>query len=186
MSPSSRVKIIKEIAKRLGEEEWSIIDLTLRQFNFSIPESFSGGTSDYVIQQIEEGNDDQLYDLAEHLEVQIGEVQHSAIQANFWKDGYFKVFISHLASKKETAAELKDALEAFAISAFVAHEDVKPAKEWQDEIELALRTCDCVVALMDEGFHRSKWTDQELGFAIGRDLPIIPINMGTEPYGLHC
>ena len=43
---------------------------------------------------------------------------------------------------------------------------------------------DALVALLTENFHDSNWTDQEVGVAIGRDVPVITIRMGTDPYGL--
>jgi hypothetical protein len=42
---------------------------------------------------------------------------------------------------------------------------------------------DGFVALMTEGFHESDWTDQEVGVAFGRGLPIIIIKLGKDPYG---
>lgn len=107
----------------------------------------------------------------------------SDIKPSFWKDGYFRLFISHLATDKKNATILKEELEKYSISGFVAHADIEPTKEWQDEIEIALSTCDSMVALMVNNFHESKWTDQEIGFAMGRDILIIPIRMGQDPYG---
>ena len=100
-----------------------------------------------------------------------------------WKDGQVRVFISHLASKKEIASKLKDDLRLFGITSFVAHEDIEPTSEWQKEIETALMTMDCLVALMDEGFHESNWTDQEVGYACARGVKVIPIIRGVNPYG---
>ena len=42
---------------------------------------------------------------------------------------------------------------------------------------------DCLVALLTEGFSESKWTDQEVGVAVGRGVPIVPVRMGKDPYG---
>ena len=36
---------------------------------------------------------------------------------------------------------------------------------------------------MTETFHDSDWTDQEVGFAFGRGVPIISVRMGKDPYG---
>lgn len=47
-----------------------------------------------------------------------------------WKLGFFKMFISHLTSNKSSATNLKRCLEQYAISGFVAHEDIEPSKEW--------------------------------------------------------
>lgn len=65
----------------------------------------------------------------------------------------------------------------------MAHEDIKPTQQWLDEIENALGSMDALVALMTEGFHDSNWTDQEVGFAFGREVPIISVRLGTDPYG---
>lgn len=93
------------------------------------------------------------------------------------------VFISHLAKYKNEATALKQMLGCFGISAFVAHEDITPTAEWQVEIEKALRECRCLVALLKDGFHESPWTDQEIGFAYARNIKIIPVIQGVNPYG---
>ena len=36
---------------------------------------------------------------------------------------------------------------------------------------------------MTDGFHNSQWTDQEVGVAFGRGVPIISVNLGCTPYG---
>lgn len=33
------------------------------------------------------------------------------------------------------------------------------------------------------GFHESNWTDHEVGVAVGRDVLVIPIPRGLDPYG---
>lgn len=78
---------------------------------------------------------------------------------------------------------MKDALARLGISAFVAHADIKPTKEWQDEIENALASMEGFVALLTGGFHDSDWTDQEVGFAVARGVPIIAVRLGKDPYG---
>lgn len=42
---------------------------------------------------------------------------------------------------------------------------------------------DALVALITENFHGSFWTDQEVGIAIGRNIPIIPVNLEENPRG---
>ncbi|MGB6386508.1 MAG: toll/interleukin-1 receptor domain-containing protein [Terriglobales bacterium] len=100
-----------------------------------------------------------------------------------WGEQGYRVFLSHKSEVKKEAADLKKRLGSFGISSFVAHEDIVPTKEWQDEIENALASTDAFVALMTEGFHDSLWTDQEVGFAIGRGVPIIAAKLGRDPYG---
>jgi hypothetical protein len=95
----------------------------------------------------------------------------------------FRIFLSHISKFKVETAELKKRLELFGVSCFVAHMDIKPSKEWQDEIELALASMDGFVALLTEKFHESSWTDQEVGFAFARRVPIIAVCLGIDPYG---
>jgi len=84
--------------------------------------------------------------------------------------------------KKETAA-LKERLQLLGVSCFVAHEDIHPGHEWQDEIENALASMDGFAALLTEGFHDSAWTDQEVGYALARGVPMIAVRLGRDPYG---
>lgn len=100
-----------------------------------------------------------------------------------WDKDCFRVFLSHKAEVKKETSGLKDKLKLYGVSCFVAHEDIHPTKEWQNEIENALHTMDSFVALLTDGFHDSLWTDQEVGFAFGRGVPIISVKLGKDPYG---
>jgi hypothetical protein len=42
---------------------------------------------------------------------------------------------------------------------------------------------DAFVALMTDNFHESDWTDQEVGFAFARGVPMIAVKFGRDPYG---
>jgi hypothetical protein len=95
----------------------------------------------------------------------------------------FRLFISHIAKHKDRATRLKDCLFAYAISGFVAHEDIHPTLEWQKEIERALFTMDAFLAIHTPGFKDSFWTQQEIGFAVGRGVKIISFKMGEDPTG---
>jgi hypothetical protein len=97
-----------------------------------------------------------------------------------WPDGRFRLFLSHLAKHKAGVSKLKDELEQFGISAFVAHEAIKPSLEWQREIELALRSMHALVALITPEFHASNWTDQEIGWAFGRGVLVVPVRFDVH------
>ncbi len=184
MKPSERIKTIKKISEILGKDDWTFIDITLRQFKLPTQNTWSGSTSDYIAAMIEDAADNDLIELARHLEIN-PEASRTAPSPTptFWKKNCYKIFLSHISSFKKEAAELQNQLEYFGLSAFVAHEDIEPTKEWQAEIEVALETMDGLVALLSPGFHKSKWTDQEIGFAIGKGVPIVPIRFDLDPYG---
>ena len=100
-----------------------------------------------------------------------------------WGQGAVRVFISHKAEDKKLATKIKSQLAYYGIASFIAHEDIEPLKEWELEIERALFSMDLLIALLTEKFSDSNWTDQEIGVAIGRKVPIVPIRMGKDPYG---
>lgn len=101
----------------------------------------------------------------------------------FWQDGSLRLFLSHVSAFKAEASALNRRLAAYGVSTFIAHEDIEPTKEWVDEIRLALATCDALACLLTPGFNESKWTDQEVGFAVGRGTLVVPIRLGVDPYG---
>jgi hypothetical protein len=106
------------------------------------------------------------------------------VQQRIWGNGTVRIFLSHISKDKVEAARIKSALNDMEIAAFVAHEDIKPTKEWHEEIENALFSMNVLVALLTPEFHKSDWTDQEIGVAIGRGVPLISILLGIDPYGL--
>jgi len=141
----------------------------------------------YVKEVLPKVQDETIIEIADELDLLIpDDIDLSAIiesDATFWKPGHFKLFISHIASFKKTISLLKHKLEKYGISSFVAHEDIEPTKEWQVEIEKGLISMDALCAVLMSGFKESNWTDQEIGFAIGRDVLIIPLIKGLDPYG---
>lgn len=96
---------------------------------------------------------------------------------------HFRVFISHVNAAKVQAGALRGALKRYAISAFVAHDDIETSDEWREEILRALMSMDAFVAILTPDFNSSKWTDQETGVAVARDVLLVPINRGENPYG---
>ncbi len=183
MTPSERITCIRGIASALGDEEWGLIDLTLKQFDLPWTNTWQGSEKNaYVVDMIGEADDDKLLALGKHLGVESELAQVAA--PSFWQPQEPRVFISHVSPSKKDATAFKTSIRMFGISGFVAHEDIEPSKEWQDEIEVALSTMDALLALLTPGFNESKWTDQEVGVAIGRRVPVVAVRFGLDPYGL--
>jgi hypothetical protein len=101
----------------------------------------------------------------------------------FWAPEQFRLFISHVTSFRQRATALRQELSRFHISGFVAHETIEPGELWQREIEAALRSMDAMVALITPDFHDSKWTDQEVGWALGSGVYVLAVRRGADPYG---
>lgn len=100
-----------------------------------------------------------------------------------WQPNCLKLFLSHISTHKTVISNLKDELSIYGISGFVAHEDIEPTKEWENEIFLALNSANALAAFLTPDFHESKWTDQEIGIALGRGTLVIPVGLGIDPYG---
>lgn len=182
MKPSERIAIIKDIATALSKESWNLIDLTLKQFGLPWTNNWNGGDrEDYVINMIGDSDDSKLLELGKH--VGAASVLGSVDPPIFWQEEKPRIFLSHISAKRTVVAALKNELERYGMAAFVAHDDIKPTKPWQDEIESALVTMDALIAILHPGFSESNWTDQEVGVAIGRRVPIIALRAGLDPYG---
>lgn len=184
LSPSERVKLIKEIATRLEKEGWSDLDLTLSQFSLKPSPGWGGGDKkNKVFASLERAPDQALLDLALHTNFAFVPKVNDFVDPPFWQKGMLRVFLSHLAKEQVFAQELQQALKWYGISGFVAHNDIQPTAEWEEEIRIALSTCDSLVALLHPDFHLSDWTDQEIGFAMGRSVPVFAVSFDHEPYG---
>jgi len=183
LTPSERVKAITEIARRLGQDDWSLIDLTLRQFKLSATDVWQGNDRvAYVMNMIEAATDAILLSLGQHVGYE-HQSDRPQVEPDFWRPGYFRLFVTHLAAERAFATQLQAELFSLGISSFVAHNDIEPTREWQDEIEAALASCDSLLALLHPSFHASNWTDQEVGYVMGRGLLIVAVKYGQDPYG---
>lgn len=183
LTPSERATYKTEIAHRLSPSSWTEIDVVLGEFSAPTSEMWNGDRFSYVATAIKNLDDGPLVQLAAHLNIEIGE-DNGLDPPGFWIDGQLRVFISHIVEHKVFASELQAALATHDICSFVAHEDIEPTAEWQDEIEKALRTCDALIAILNKGFNNSPWTDQEVGYGLGRGVAVFSVRVDMSPYGL--
>jgi len=93
------------------------------------------------------------------------------------------IFLSYSHKSKKLAGELKDCLQSFGFTVFLAHEDLKPSVPWRREILKNLRKCEVFISVLTKGFMESDWTDQETGFALALKKKIIPVKVHDNPYG---
>ena len=164
------------------------IDVYLKAHGVDTKKPTSGSNSKwvYVKELLSDENDALLVRLADELGLAHNYTvadSSTTLEATFWEPFHFKLFLSHISSFKKTTSQLQSALRTYGISAFVAHVDIEPTKEWQDEIEAGLYSMDALAAILMPGFKDSNWTDQEVGIAIGRGVLVIPVMRGSTPYG---
>lgn len=164
------------------------IEVFLKAHGVNTKKRTSGSNSKwvYVKDLLGDEPDAVVIRIADEIEVEHHHVVSSETivrTPGYWTPLHFRLFLSHLSAFKRTTQQLQLALKQFGISGFVAHADIKPTKAWQDEIEAGLRTMDALAALLMPGFKESSWADQEVGCAVGRDVPVIPVIKGLDPYG---
>lgn len=176
-------KLTEEICNRFYDED---IKKFLGQFSIFY---FGGGllnSRDNVSKELRDSNDATLIDIAKELGIEV-KTENVIIDSPKTLETIKneKAFISHVSQHKGVANELRDELKFFNIDCFVAHEDIKPTKEWQEEIIKALQTMDFLISLHTEGFAESFWCQQEVGYAVSRGIKIIPIKFDgkQDPVG---
>lgn len=163
--------------------------------------AMSFGDDDYnfcsaeVLDAIFSDNRDVIDEVVDHFDIDLWYQQKSPEKhlkvfgvastkiADFWVSGYLKLFVSHLSSNRSRMSALKLGLANWGVSAFIAHEDIQASREWRDEVEAGLETMDALVAVVEPGFKESDWCCQEVGYALGRKVDIIPLRAGLDPFG---
>ncbi len=182
VTPAERVPMLRRVAGRLAEFVSGDIDLHLREFGFPSRGWFQEEEDyDYALRQLSKGADENLVQLDAFL---FGNDPDPSDTDLVWMPATFRLFISHISPHKDDAMKLAKVLhERYNVHGFVAHEAIKPNLMWQQTILNSLRTCDALVALLRPKFHESNWTDQEIGYVLGRSRPVLSVRLGVDPYG---
>lgn len=188
MKPSERLDILEKISIALqARYTFRDIDQYLGGLGFEIPETFPVNSKRiYAKSVLASASDKVLAEIADDLQLgnSLAAVVSRADPPRGWKNTTdFRLFISHISKDMDKAERLKACLVPYAIRGFVAHDDIEPTKAWQAEIVRALHCMDALVAVHTSGFAASNWTQQEVGFALGRGVKVISFMMGEVPTG---
>lgn len=185
------VLALPELEERRGTEEWH--DCALRAFQAARTWG-QARLDDRRVAQAEKAyhldlatiDEDKARSAAQRIEAGPTIEAPNTAADRIWTAGAFRLFISHTSTHKRAATALKEYLRIYGVCGFVAHEDIEINREWQVEIESALASAHALVALLTEDFHASQWTDQEIGWALGRGLRVLSVTMGAVPYGFSA
>ena len=188
MKVSDKLVLIDKVGRALQAKfRYDEIDVFLADYKIKPPTGNVGTNSKWVYSKaaLQGVDTSTLVKIAQELGVEVPHSQHlSATPPRNWIGATdLRLFISHISKDKDKATRLKDCLARFAISGFVAHEDILPTLEWQSEIERALYSMHAFIAIHTPGFSASYWTQQEIGFAVGRGTKIVSLKMGEDPTG---
>lgn len=198
--------ITSYVQESFSESDWHALgqltgQLTLISKHPRLFRALSFGDDDYaicaaeVLDSVFNANEAAISEVIDHFDIDLWYQQKSPekyqrlfsavvlTSADFWKNGFFRVFVSHLSSNKSRMSMLKAGLATWGISAFIAHEDIEASREWRDEVEAGLETMEVLVAVVEPGFKESDWCTQEIGYALGRKVDVIPLRAGLDPFG---
>lgn len=191
MKPLQRIMTTKKIYNELTNRgfSWNDFYQYLKCYNSGIrhyEQDPWDSLEEYFSAYVSNLTDDVITAMANEVSgeiIQNDTFDQTVVNADCWRSGYFRIFISHLTENKESATYLKNHLAKYGIDCFVAHEDIEPSKLWQTEIEKALASMDLLCAILTPNFYQSKWCDQEIGIALGRAIPTLSIKKGADPHG---
>jgi hypothetical protein len=188
MRAKERLDLSEKIGKTL-QEAYTYIDINdfFDTLGISTSGVETGGTNSkriYAKAVMARATEAQLLLVADELGLITDQQNQPAhLPANWRGHSNFRLFISHISKDKLRATRLKEALVLYRIDGFVAHEDINPTLAWQEEVENALQSMDALVAVHTKGFSLSNWTQQEIGYALGRGVKTISFKMDEDPTG---
>lgn len=98
--------------------------------------------------------------------------------------GGIRVFISYAEADRHKAKTLKDVLSEYRFGVFLAADDIHGGSKWESVLRDEIKNSGVFLPLLSKNYHQGRFTDQELGLALGCGRKIIPVRLDqTEPYG---
>lgn len=188
MDKSTRIRMVQQVRHALKGMDWEDVDLVLGEFGFG---QFPSDDPDLTLTGWlhGHGDDDDLLALAGHLGVPsateaVERAGGGAAAAPTSEPDPLFLFGSHLSSQRAFVGQVEAALGQYGITLFVAHDSIPIDAEWEPEIAEALRTCDAGAVFVHQGLHDSYYCMQEVGWLLGRDIPIARLLFDDAPKGL--
>lgn len=177
MDRATKLTTVRFVRDELQRLDWEDQALHLATFGFSTPEHLT--VQDCLLAGEETG----LQELASYLRGEQDEADLVA-GASVQQPVPLKVFASHLAAHRGVVSTYAAEFQKYGIELFVAHDSIEPDAVWADEIVQSLRTAHCGIVFLHDGFNASGWCDQEVGWLLGRGIPVPVLKFGaTAPYG---
>jgi hypothetical protein len=185
MKPGERIPMIQASVDALLDR-FDDADLILREFHIETDgwgwNSSNESRRNFLTGTIPTADDESLVSLHDFL---IGSEQAPVASdaEDIWGPLPIRVFLSHKWEDAAWVGSVKDVLAHYGITAFVAHQDIAPSKLWREAIKSGLRSCHVLVAVMHDEFHASQWCDQEVGWALGRGIPVATVRRADVERG---
>ncbi len=92
-----------------------------------------------------------------------------------------RIFLSHSSRDREPVETIRAQAVAVGVEVYLFSDDLHPGENTALKIQQALRECQALVVLITSTSVQSQYVNQEIGFAKGLRLPIIPLVESTVP-----
>jgi TIR domain len=184
LDKKTRIKLIFAVADKLAEPglSWAQVNVVLATYGL---EAYSQSSPTTLSELISAASDDVLVELAEFVDipVPVSSTPPAAVSTTVRSAQPLFVFASHLSAERHFIGVIREELARFGITLFVAHDSIPDDATWHQEIEKGLDAADAGLVFLHPGFKESDWCPQELGWLLGRHVPVIPLNFGITPFG---
>lgn len=87
----------------------------------------------------------------------------------------YNVFISHSSRDQGLVISLANLLSKFGVEVFVAEWYLSPGESLDRKVFREIKNSDCIVVLLTQNGARSNWVQQEIGYALKANKPLIPL-----------
>lgn len=187
LDKKTRVRLALSVVDRLNDNDLDFpsANLILRTYGLeTLSGDFAGPSMHDVVSA---ATDEQLVEIAEYFELETPDdaVPKSRVSPVGAARPLF-IFGSHLTAHKVLVGGVREHLLHYGVDLFVAHDTIEHDKLWQEEIEKALDRADAGLVFVHSGLQQSDWCDQEIGWMLGRHVPVMALRFDSTPYGFFA
>ncbi|MGW0042261.1 toll/interleukin-1 receptor domain-containing protein [Rhodococcus sp. NPDC003348] len=184
LDKKTRVSLVLEIASQLDSADLRRDHANIILQTYGVQPLDDDHFGQTTAETVNTATDEQLIELAEHFEIEApSDAPAAAVTSTVKSAQPLFVFASHLAQQRALVHNVATALDAYGITLFVAHDSITVDSQWHTEIEKALDRADAGLVFLHSGFQQSAWCDQEVGWLLGRRVPVMALRYDVDPYG---
>ena len=135
MNELEQTLAIRVIAERLESNmAFDEVRAYLNRFGIAVTGKSNRNWIQDIRAALQSATNGQLASIAQQLELDLANID-PILPANWSDSSGIKVFISHAHINKDLATRLGDALRPHGFDCFIAHQDIEPSTEWQEQIQ---------------------------------------------------
>lgn len=93
------------------------------------------------------------------------------------QDFAYSAFISYAQADQKIAYEIAESLEAHGLKCWIAPRDLRPAREYGDEIIRGITRSRCCILVLSKSANASKFVRKEVERAVSKDRPLLTVRI---------